>query len=65
MLGLNSVNQPYLIWLWLDTAYNLTLARTQNGGDAEIGIISGMGAPAFENTITTMMIELPMFTYAS
>jgi hypothetical protein len=65
MLGLNSVNQPYLIWLWLDTAYDLTLSRTQNGGDAEIGIISGMGATTFENTITNMMIELPMFTYAS
>ena len=62
---LNTPDQVYLIWLWLDTAYNLTLVRAQDGGDAEIGIISGMGAPALENTITTMMIEFPMFTYAS
>ena len=62
---LNTPDQVYLIWLWLDTAYDLTLARTQDGGDAEIGTISGIGAPAFENTITTMMIEFPMFTYAS
>ena len=28
-----SVRQTYVIWLWMDTAYNLTFARTADKGD--------------------------------
>lgn len=65
MLGLSSVQQTYMLWLWLDTAYSQTYARIPDGGSPQVGIISGVGAPAFEDTITTMTLELPLFTYAS
>ena len=32
-LGLSSVEQTYLIWLWLDTAYDMTYSRVQDGGN--------------------------------
>lgn len=64
-LGLDSVQQTYMIWLWLNTAYDLTYSRTADGGDAQVGLISSIGAPAFEETMTIMQLEFPMFTYAS
>ena len=64
-LGLSSVEQTYLIWLWLDTAYDMTYSRVQDGGNAQVGAISGIGANSFQDTMTTMMLELPMFTWAS
>jgi len=54
-----------MIWLWLDTAYDMTYSRVQNGGNAQVGAISGLGAKTFQETINTMMLELPMFTLAS
>lgn len=64
-LGLDSVQQTYFIWLWLNTAYELTYSRTKVGGDPQVGLISSIGAPAFEETMTIMQLEFPMFTYAS
>jgi hypothetical protein len=32
-LGLDFVDQTYLIWLWLDTGKNMTYSRMQNGGN--------------------------------
>lgn len=37
-LGLNSM-QTYFVWLWLDTAYDMTFERTQNLGNKNIGLI--------------------------
>ena len=62
-LGLD-VRQTYVIWLWMDTAWNLTFARTQSGGDTQLGIIGTLGAAAFNTTINQMQLEVPMFTLA-
>ena len=62
-LGL-SVRQTYVIWLWMDTAYNLTFARTADKGDTQIGIIGTLGASAFNVTMNQMQLEVPMFTIA-
>ena len=62
-LGLD-VRQTYVIWLWMDTAYNLTFARTQSKGDTQIGIIGTLGAAAFNTTINQMQLEVPMLTIA-
>lgn len=47
-LGLDSVQQTYFIWLWLSTAYDLTYSRIADGGNAQIGLISSIGASAFD-----------------
>jgi hypothetical protein len=64
-LELNSVQQTYLIWLWIDTAFNQTFSRVMDGGNAQVGAISGRGSQTLKDTMNTMMIELPMFTWAS
>jgi hypothetical protein len=64
-LGLSSIQQTYMIWLWLDTAYDMTYSRVQDGGNAQVGAISGIGANSLQDTMTIMMLELPMFTWAS
>lgn len=32
-LGLSDKRQTYMIWLWIDTAWDFTFERTQDGGD--------------------------------
>lgn len=32
-LGFSDVKQTYMMWLWLNTAWDLTFARTQDGGN--------------------------------
>ena len=61
-LGLPEVRQAYVIWLWMDTAYNQTFARVQSGGDTEIGILGTLGATAFNVTMNQMQLEFPMLT---
>ena len=53
-LGLADSKQTYLLWLWLNTAYTLSFERTNDGGNSQYGIISGMGSEAFYDTMTTM-----------
>lgn len=43
----------------------MTYSRVQDGGNAQVAAISGIGANALQDTMTTMMLELPMFTWAS
>ena len=62
-LGLD-VRQTYVIWLWMDTAWNLTFARDQDGGDTQVGILGTLGASAFNVTINQMQLEVPMLTIA-
>ena len=64
-LGLPNVQQTYFIWLWLDTAYNLTFARVQDGGSMQTGLINNLASQAFEDSVAIMQLELPMFTLAS
>lgn len=64
-LGLDSVQQTYMIWLWLETAFALTYSRAKHGGTPQMGLIASVGASAFEDTMTIMQLEFPMFTYAS
>jgi hypothetical protein len=47
-LGLSSIQQTYMIWLWLDTAFDMTYSRVQDGGNAQVGAISGLGAKTFQ-----------------
>ena len=51
-LGLKEVRQVYVIWLWMDTAYDYTFARVQSGGDVEIGVLGTLGATALNVTMT-------------
>ena len=53
------------MWLWLDTAYNMTYSRTQDGGNAQNGIIAGFGADSFYESMTLMQYEFPMFIMSS
>ena len=48
----------------MDNAWNTTLVRTQDDGSLQSGFIAGMGAPAFDTTITTMQLEFPMLVIA-
>lgn len=65
MLGLNTEMQTYFIWLWLDQAYNQTWTRTPVGGNLQVGLISNLAADSWQESVTTMLLEFPMFTYAS
>ena len=53
-----------MLWLWMKTAWNLTFEQQQNNGNYQIGVIGTLGAKAFRNMMTTMSLELPMFTLA-
>jgi len=64
-LGLPSSDHAYMLWLWLNTAYSQTLERVQNGGNLQTGKVGVLAAEAFYNTMTTMQLELPLFTWAS
>ena len=57
--------RAYMLWLWMKTAWDLTFARTQNGGSFQIGVIGTLGATAFNAEMTTMSLEMPMLTIAT
>lgn len=57
--------QTYFIWLWLETAYTQTFSRVPDGGNSQVGFIGSLAASSLKETITTMQLELPMFTLAS
>jgi hypothetical protein len=46
-LGLDTAQQTYLIWLWLDNLHDLSYNRIQDGGNSQTGAISYLGASAF------------------
>jgi hypothetical protein len=54
-----------MIWLWIDTAWDLTFERTQDGGNLQYGVIGQLGAQAFQLAMTTMRLEVPLMTYAT
>jgi len=60
-LGLD-VRQTYVLWLWMSTAYDLTFARLEQGGDTQMGVIGTLGATSFNVTMNMMQLEVPMFT---
>jgi hypothetical protein len=64
-LGLDYVEQTYMLWLWLDTAYNITFNRMDIGGNNQFGNVGVLASKTLKNTIATMQIELPMFILAS
>ena len=60
--------RAYMLWLWMQTAYDLTFARYQNEpipGSFQIGVIGTLGATAFSVEMTTMSLEMPMLTLAT
>lgn len=64
-LGFSDVKQTYMMWLWLNTAWDLTFERIQDGGNVQTGVIGTLGATAFEDTISYMRLELPLMTLAT
>ena len=56
--------RAYLIWLWMQTAWDLTFEQSQNNGSFQIGVIGTLGATAFYEVMTTMQLEFPMLTFA-
>ena len=53
-----------MLWLWLDTAWELTFARIPEDGSYQIGVIGTLGAEAFNAAMTAMQLEMPMLTIA-
>lgn len=47
------------MWLWLDTAYNLTFARSYSGGNKQIGVLGTMGSIAMTEAMDVMSLEFP------
>lgn len=64
-LGLPSSKHAYMLWLWASTAYTMSLERVQDGGNLQTGKVGTLAAESFYNTMTTMQLELPLFTWAS
>ena len=55
------VKRTYLLWLWMQTAWNQTFSQ---GNDYQVGLISSTGSVAFDETMSTMKLELPMLVFA-
>jgi hypothetical protein len=53
-LGLDFPQQTYFLWLWLDTAMDMSWNRIQDGGNSQTGPISTLGASAFASAMTIM-----------
>ena len=56
--------QLYALWLWMETTWDLSFERTQDGGDRQIGTIGTLGATAFDQFMTIMSLEFPIMVYA-
>ena len=54
-----------MIWLWMQTAWNLTFTREPEGGSYQIGVIGTLGATAMYDEMTTMRLEMPLLTIAT
>ena len=55
------VKRTYLLWLWMQTAWNQTFSQ---GDNYQVGLIGSIGATALEETMTTMNLEFPMLIIA-
>lgn len=55
-----ATKRAYLIYLWLYAAKEQGFARTESGGDYQLGVIGNIGARGMDSAITTMQLELPM-----
>lgn len=53
-----------MLYLWMNTTWDLTFEQAQNGGNFQIGVIGTLGATAFYETMTVMSIEFPMLILA-
>jgi len=49
----------------METAWDLTFARTQDGGNLQIGVIGTLGATALSEVMDVMSLELGAMTYAT
>ena len=56
--------RAYMIWLWLNTAYQQSFEQVQNGGSYQSGVNSKLQAKAFQDVMTNMQLEFPMLTIA-
>ena len=62
-LGLTDTKQTYLLWLWLWNAQKTSFQL--NTGKNGIGYIGQIGSAAFEDMVSVMQLEVPLFTIAS
>lgn len=63
-LGLETSQQTYFLWLWMYTAQDITYNRIPDGGNAETGFSSNIGAVATANSMTIMQLEFPLLVEA-
>ena len=54
----------YMLWLWMETAWDLTFSRDDVGGSYQIGVIGTLGATAFGQVYAGMALEVPLITLA-
>lgn len=64
MLGLETPQQAYFLYLWMYTAHEITYNRIPDGGNAETGFSSNIGAVATANSFTIMQLEFPLLVEA-
>ena len=63
-LGLETSQQTYFLWLWMYTAYEITYNRIPDGGNAETGLVTNIGAVGTANSFTIMQLEFPLLVEA-
>lgn len=63
-LGLDFPQQTYLIWLWLNTALQISYNRIPSGGMSQTGMIANIGAEGAANSFTIMQLEFPLLVMA-
>jgi len=59
-----AAERAYMLYLWMNTTWDLTFEQAQNGGNFQIGVIGTLGATAFYETMTLMSMEFPMLLLA-
>ena len=59
--------RAYLLWLWMQTAWDLTFEETDNhnNGNYQIGVIGTIGSKALKDGMLIMRLEFPMLTIAT
>lgn len=55
------VKRTYLLWLWMQTAWNETFSQ---GDSYQVGLVGSLGAAAFDEVMTNMKLDFPMLTIA-
>ena len=54
-----------MVYLWIETLFEQTFQRVQDGGNIELGVMPSLGSQAFLQWMQVMRYEVPAILYGS